>query len=134
MLEIVEFVIVLLPASIYLVFGAYYYWYKLTTMNVITSDSSRLPASILVKADCFVTMTANNIVCMILSRVLSTAVIWQSEYPVLSPFYLVDGVAWLVSVKLSKMEFEREIGTHMASRAFWASSFTVAVCRLINPW
>ena len=134
MLEIVEFAVVLLPCIIYMGYAVYYYTTKLSEMNVIVTENERLPASLLVKADCFVAVAVTNIGCMILSRVLSASVIWQSEYPSVALFYLVDAVTWLLTVKICKLEFEREIGTCMASRLFWVLSFSVAAGRMINPW
>jgi len=71
---------------------------------------------------------------MILSRVLSAGLIWQHDYPGISTFYLIDAVAWLGTIKISKMEFEREMPTNKATRAYYIVTFIIALSRIINPW
>ena len=86
------------------------------------------------KSDCFVINAVVNIATMILSRVLSTTLMWQHDYPHVATFYIVDALTWLGCVNMAKMEFGRELKTDFVCRVFWATSFVVAAVKIVLPW
>jgi hypothetical protein len=87
-----------------------------------------------VKSDCFAINSVINITTLILARILSTNLMWQHEYAQISTFYIIDALTWLGSIKICKMEFERELKTDLGCRIFWGVSFAVAVIKIIQPW
>ena len=74
-----------------------------------------------------------DVACVVLAGALSPELIWQREYPGVGAFYAVDAVAWVVSVKVAKMEFERRLPAHGVSRGYWALACAVSLGRLASP-
>lgn len=123
----------MLPSSLYTLYMIYLYP-RVALQPITVHENERIPASLLVKSECCVLNSVANVSCMILSRVLSAGLIWQHDYPGISTFYLIDAVAWLGTIKISKMEFEREMPTNKATRAYYIVTFIIALSRIINPW
>ena len=86
------------------------------------------------KADCFAINSVVNIATLILARVLSSTLMWQHDYAQISTFYIVDALTWLGSIKICKMEFERELHTDLGCRIFWGVNFAVSVFKILQPW